>query len=159
MECKYTFIVNASYDTDTKVTGIGVALHRADKPKRNGILIDKIKEGYKGIPNNIIEMFAVYRALEIAKEREYEIVRIRSDYNSMRTKLKECYEHHIGFQGDDFHGEIMRISENFKLVQFSYKPRRKNQIARQLAREARATVSPIIRNDLNAIFRQFESNG
>ena len=151
MERKHTFIVSSSYDTDTQITGIGIALHQADKPKRNGILIDQIKEAYLGVPTSIGEMFAVYRALEIAKERKYETVRVRSAYNAMRTKLKESYEKHYGFQKEDLHGEIMRMSEYFKLVQFSFKERRKNQMARQLAKEARVTKAPIIREDLQAI--------
>jgi ribonuclease HI len=159
MERKHTFIVSASYDASTKITGIGIALHQADKPKRNGILTDEIKEGYIGVPVKIIEMFAVYRALEIASERSYEIVRVRSAYNAMRTRLKESYEHQVGFQDDDLHGEIMRLSEDFKLVQFSYKARRKNQMARQLAKEAKTTEAPIIREDLRNVFLQYEYNG
>ncbi|GAB6044145.1 reverse transcriptase-like protein [Endothiovibrio diazotrophicus] len=156
METKYTFIANASHDEKNKITGIGMALHQADKPKRNGVLIEEIKEAYDGIPNKIIELFAIYRALEIARERNYQIVRVRSDYNLIRTKLKEGYEQHIGFEREDLHGEILRMTSDFKLIQFSYKPRRKNQMARQLAREARTLNSPIRRTDLDSIFAVYE---
>jgi len=148
MERKHTFIVDASYDYDSKIIGIGMAIHQADKPKRNGILIDQLSEAYKGIPPCIIEMFAVYRALEIGKEREYRIIRVRSDYNQMRTKLKNSYKERMGFNRNDLHGEIMRITRYFELVQFAYKPRRRNQMAHVLARRARHIENPIIREDL-----------
>jgi ribonuclease HI len=96
-------------------------------------------------------MFAVYRALEIGKEREYKIVSVCSDYNQMRKKLKNSYEARIGFNRNDLHGEIMRITRNFELVQFAYKPRRKNQMAHTLARRARHNEIPIIRDDLNCL--------
>lgn len=146
MKRKYTFIVDASYDS--RIIGIGIAIHQADKPKRNGILIDQLSEAYKGIPPRIIEMFAVYRALEIGKEREYKIIRVRSDYNQMRKKLKNAYKEEIGFTRSDLHGEILRLAKYFELVQFAYKPRRKNQMAHVLARRARHNEIPIIRNDL-----------
>ncbi len=147
MERKYTFIVNSSYDHDSKIVGIGMAIHQADKPKRNGILIEQLGEAYKGIPPRIMEMFAVYRALEIGKERGYKIIRVRSDYNHMRRKLKKYYKEGTGFSRNDLHGEIMRISRNFELVQFSYKPRRKNQMAHTLARDARFNEKQFIRSD------------
>ena len=154
MEHKHTFIVDASYDHDSKVTGIGMAIHQADKPKRNGILIDQLSEAYEGIPPRLIEMFAVYRALEIGKEREYKIIRVRSDYNQMRTKLKTSYEERTGFQRKDLHGEIMRITRNFELVQFGYTPRRKNQMAHALARRARDCENLNVRNDLMLVSDQ-----
>lgn len=148
MERKHTFIVDASFDHDSRITGIGMAIHEADKPKRNGILIDQLGEAYKGIPTPVIEMLAVYRALEIGRERKYELIRIRSDHNQMRRKLKMNYEEGKGFQREDLFGEIMRITRNFKSVQFGYKPRRKNQMAHILARRARTDELPIVRDDL-----------
>ena len=159
MERKHTFIVDASYDHDSKITGIGIAIHQADKPRRNGILIDQLSEAYKGIPSRVIEMLAIYRALEIGIERKYRIIRIRSDYNQMRTKLKKSYEEGKGFQRKDLHGEIMRITRNFKLVQFGYKPRRKNQMAHTLARRARLDEIPILRDDLILVCNYQHQNG
>ena len=159
MERKHTFIVDASYDFDSKITGIGMAIHQADEPKRNGILIDQLSEAYKGIPPRIIEMLAIYRALEIGIERKYRIIRIRSDHNQMRTKLKKSYEEGKGFQREDLYGEIMRITRSCELVQFGYKPRRKNQMAHTLARRARINEIPIIRDDLILVCNYKHENG
>ncbi len=159
MERKHTFIVDASYDFDSKITGIGMAIHQADKPKRNGIHIDQLGEAYKGIPHRVIEMLAIYRALEIGIERKYRIVRIRSDYNQMRKKLKASYEEGKGFRREDLHGEIMRITRSFELVQFGYKPRRKNQMAHTLARQAWINETPIIRDDLILVCNYQPQNG
>jgi len=156
---KHTFIVDASYDYDSKITGIGIAIHQADKPRRNGVLIDQLGEAYKGIPSRAIEMLAVYRALEIGRERKYRIIRIRSDYNQMRRSLKDNHDEGKGLDREDLHGEIMRIAKTFESVQFGYKPRRKNQMAHNLARCARVNELPIIRNDLIEVCNKLHQRG
>jgi ribonuclease HI len=133
---KYTFNVDASYDLKRRVTGIGIVIHETDQPRKNGPVIDEISELYSNVPAGETEKFAVFRALEIASGRNYEILRIRSDYNCMRTKLKEDHKADTGHERDDLHGLILRYAKKFKEVKFLYCLRRKNQIAHRLARKA-----------------------
>ena len=155
-----SFILDASYDHDTDITGIGLAVHESNNPRknRNGILISEIMEAYHDIPSYHGEMLAVYRALEIAKDRGYTNIRTRSDYNYMRKALKKSYENKAGANRDDLHGEIMRLSSLFDQVHFGFKPRRKNQMAHILARRARTEVVPITREELSALCHQKVAN-
>lgn len=139
---KYTFNVDASFHLKRKVTGIGIVIHKTDQPRKNGPVIDEISELYSDVPAGETEKFAVFRALEIAYEREYEIIRIRSDYNTMRRKLKKDHKADTGHERDDLHGLILRYAKKFKDVKFLYCPRRKNQIAHWLARKAVKELVP-----------------
>lgn len=140
-ELRYTFKVDASYHLKRK-TGIGIVIHETDKPRKNGLVIDEISELYLDIPAGVTEKFAVFRALEIALLRNYEIVRIRSDYNSMREQLKKDHKMNTGQERDDLHGLILRLAQRFKGVKFLYQPRRKNQVAHRLARKAVGELLP-----------------
>ncbi|NLD36909.1 MAG: hypothetical protein GX654_08575 [Desulfatiglans sp.] len=51
MSLRQTIIVDASFHFKTMTTGIGLAIHQTDKPRRNGILVDQIGEAYTGIPS------------------------------------------------------------------------------------------------------------
>jgi len=145
MTLKHTLIVDASHNPESDVIGIGIAVHETDKITRvrNGILIDQISESYRGIHSGHGEMLALFRALEIARDREYKIVRLRSDYNSMRKALKKCYEEQTEFERVGLYGEVMRITRNFDSVKFGYKPRRKNQMAHGLARFGAKEIEPV----------------
>jgi ribonuclease HI len=139
---KYTFNVDASYDLKRRITGIGIVIHETDQPRKNGPVIDEISELYSDVPAGAIEKFAVFRVLKIPSERNYEILRIRSDYNSMRTKLKKDHKANTGHERDDLHGLILRFAKKFKEVKFLYSPRRKNQLAHRLARKAVKEMVP-----------------
>jgi len=145
MILRQTLIVDASFNHDSNTTGIGIAIHETDKVKksRNGILIDQISEAYVGIYAGHGEMLALYRALEISKQRGYSWVRLRSDYNTLRKNLKSSYEANTDFDRIGLYGETMRITKFFDKVQFGYKPRRKNQMAHNLARIGAKESSPI----------------
>ncbi|NQZ60038.1 MAG: hypothetical protein HRT88_21515, partial [Lentisphaeraceae bacterium] len=45
---KQTLIVGVSYNHDSGVTGIGIAIHEADMigGSKNGVLIDQVSEAY-----------------------------------------------------------------------------------------------------------------
>jgi ribonuclease HI len=148
---RQTFILDASYDSETGITGIGIVIHETDKPQknRNGKVIDEISESYVGIDAGKGEMLAIFRAFEIASERGYKNIRTRSDYNYLRKSLKKSYEGGEGNNRTDLHGEIIRISNTFEKVEFGYKPRRKNQMAHTLARHAVKQITPIFRKDLS----------
>jgi ribonuclease HI len=137
-------------DYNTNIAGIGIVIHESNNPRknRNGIVIDEISESYIGIQSGKIELLAVFRALEIAIEREYQNIRTRSDYNSMRKSLKKSYDNNIGHDRSDLHGEIIRMTQRLKNVHFGYKPRRKNQMAHRLAYVATKEIEPVMRTDL-----------
>ena len=145
MKLRHTFIVDGSHNGEAHVIGIGIAVHETDKltKSRNGILIDQISESYQGILPGHGEMLALFRALELAKDRGYKIIRLRSDYNSMRKALKKSYEQQTEFERVGLYGEVMRITKNFDSVQFGYKPRRKNQMAHNLARVGAKEIEPV----------------
>src|SRR6266536_1489328 len=78
----------------------------------------------------------VRRALEIARDRGFTRIRIRSDYNSMRRKLRACFR--SGAAGNnDLEQKILSLARRFEWIDFGYVPRRKNQIAHLLARRGR----------------------
>ena len=142
---RHTFIVDASHNRETGAVGIGIAIHETDKllKARNGFLIEQLSEAYLGIHSGHGEMLALYRSLEIAKERRYKIIRLRSDYNAMRKALKKSYEEETDLDRVGLYGEVMRITKYFDSVQFGYKPRRKNQMAHGLSRVGAKEMVPI----------------
>lgn len=143
---RLTAIVDASYRAERAVTGIGIVLHATDRPGRAGPVIARISELHMGVPAGAIELFAVFRALELARERGYRRVKVRSDYNYMRRKLKQ--EHAAGRIGDPntLHGKTLMLARTFDHVVFAYQPRRKNGVAHRLARVA-TTEEPSVESD------------
>jgi ribonuclease HI len=137
-----TAIVDASYRAERGVTGIGIVLHATDRPGRAGPVIAQISERHRGIPAGMIELFAVFRALELACERGYRCVKVRSDYNYMRRQLKR--DHAAGHiaDPDSLHGKTLLLARTFDHVAFAYQPRRKNGVAHRLARLANSEQAP-----------------
>ena len=139
---KHTLTVDASYDKTAGIVGIGMIIQATDKPKKRGQILSEHCEAYQNVPSSCMEKFAILRALEIASEMNYQHVKVRSDYNSMRTKLKKDNMQCVGHKRADLHGAILRLASQFADVKFAYVPRRKNQIAHSLARKAIREVAP-----------------
>lgn len=134
---EHTFRVDASYDLPRAVTGIGVVLHRGGR-RRDGQIVATFSEAYLDVPPGLTEKFAVFRALEIAKEMNLAEVKIRSDYNQMRRQLKDDYR--AGSTGDErdvLHKLVLLAARELDRVEFAFVPRRRNQQAHELARQAR----------------------
>jgi ribonuclease HI len=148
---RQALIVDASFNFETNVTGLGIAIHETDRiaKGRNGILINELSEAYLGIQDGHGEMLALFRALEISLSRGYKVVRLRSDYNAMRKSLKKSYEDNVGFDRIGLYGELMKLTQHFESVQFGYKPRRKNQMAHGLSRIGSKEMEPV--SDLRLI--------
>jgi hypothetical protein len=70
----HTFRVDASFDKQRGITGIGLILRTTNKPGRDGAVVARFSEAYIGLPVQAGEQFAVLRALEIACERGYRLV-------------------------------------------------------------------------------------
>ncbi|MGK5090265.1 ribonuclease H family protein [Bdellovibrionota bacterium FG-2] len=144
----HTFTLDAACNFVEGKVGIGMVLQATDKPGRRGAILETIEESYPadGLSKDM-EKFAVLRALEIAAQRGYRRVKIRSDYNQMRTQLKNDHKAGLKDGGDDLHRKILRLAQDFEFVQFGFCPGRKNQMAHKLARKA-AGIKPKISPEL-----------
>ncbi|HYN25855.1 MAG TPA: ribonuclease H family protein [Pyrinomonadaceae bacterium] len=132
----HTLTIDASYDRPTRTSGVGIVVQARTGGSGRGSIIDRIAEAHVGLPPGLGEMFAVLRALEIASDRGFTRIRIRSDYNSMRRMLRERFR--SGTQGrDDLQQRILDLAQRFEWIDFGYVPRRKNQLAHLLARQGR----------------------
>jgi ribonuclease HI len=148
----HTFRVDASFDQQRRITGIGLILRATDKGGRDGAFVARFSEAYIGLPTQAGEQFAVLRALEIAFERGYRLLRVRSDYNRMRIGLKEAYQAGVVQDGRSLRGMILCLAQQFDQVKFAWIPRRRNQEAHSLARKAVLQSTPVVREDVQRLF-------
>jgi ribonuclease HI len=144
----HTFRVDASFDKQRGITGIGLILRATDKGGRDGTVVARFSEAYIGLPIQAGEQFAVLRALEIASERGYRLLRVRSDYNKMRIVLKDDYQAGVVQDEHNLRGMILRLAQKFDQVKFAWIPRRRNQEAHSLARKAVLQSAPVVREDV-----------
>jgi len=147
---RHTLMVDASCDYGQRIVGVGIVVHEARRPGRNGLVVDHICEAYRGVPPGLVEMFAVLRALEISAERGFRIVKVRSDYNYMRRQLRDAHKRGFGQDRHDLQGRILRLASRFDEVKFAYQARCKNQNAHRLARRGVREATPATRSDLFA---------
>lgn len=146
---RHTFFVDASYDYDRRIAGIGVVMRATEKPgRRPGPIAEKFSEAYLGIPPGAAEKFAVLRALEIAAAHSATRVKVRSDCSQMRTRLKLDHGRGVGLDRHDLHGSVLRLAATFQEVKFSFVQRRRNQEAHRLARMAVREGQPAQRPDI-----------
>jgi len=134
------------------ITGIGLILRTTNKPGRDGAVVARFSEAYIGLPVQAGEQFAVLRALEIASERGYRLLRVRSDYNQMRIALKDDYEAGVVPDEHNLRVMILRLAQKFDQVRFAWIPRRRNQEAHSLARKAVLQSVPVKREDVQQFF-------
>ena len=151
----HTFRVDASFHQQRGITGIGLILRATNKPGRDGAVVARFSESYIGLPVQVGEEFAVLRALEIASERGFRLLRVRSDYNQMRKALKDDYE--AGVLPDEhilynLRVMILRLAQKLDQIKFAWIPRRRNQEAHFLARKAVLQSAPVVREDVKRFF-------
>jgi len=152
---KHTFTVDASYNRPTNTVGIGIIVQATDKPRKRGRILSQHSEAYRGVSASCMEEFAIFRAIEIASELGCQFVKVRSDCNSVRTRLKKDHKEDRGRKSANLHGSILRLAKQFTEVKFTYVPRRKNHIAHKLARKAAREMTPqanplLVSHDLEA---------
>ena len=148
----HTFRVDASFDKRRSITGIGLVLLATNKAGRDGAVVARFSEAYIGLPIQAAEQFAVLRALEIATERGYRLLRVRSDYNQMRIVLKDDYQAGVVQEEHNLRGMILRLGRKFDQIKFAWIPRRRNQEAHSLARRAMLQSVPVMREDVQQFF-------
>lgn len=141
MEWVYTFTVDVSHNQRHRTTGIGLVIQRRlfedGRPDgRRGPIIDQLSEQHQGIHSSVVDAFAILRALEIALERGYARVRVRSDCNHERTQLRQWYRNQDSAR-DPVRARILELARRLIWADFKYIPRHKNHIAHCLARAAR----------------------
>ncbi len=98
----------------------------------------QLYELHQEVSPGMDEAFAILRALEIALERGYCRVRIRSDYNQERRLLRQRHRSQATAP-DPVRARILELARRLTWVDFRYVPRRRNQLAHRLARAACAT--------------------
>ena len=147
-----TFRVDASFDKQKGITGIGLILQATNKAGRDGTVVARFSESYIGLPIQAGEQFAVLRALEIAFERGYRLLRVRSDYNQMRIALKHDYQAGVVHEEHNLRGMILRLAGKFDQIKFAWISRRRNQEAHFLARKAVLQSAPLVREDVERCF-------
>lgn len=99
--------------------------------------MEELAEAAEGIPLGEGEKYAVLRALQVASERGFRDLKIRSDYNAMRRRLRRNYEGKRCQPREGLDGRILELAAEFDRIHFAFVPRRKNQRAHELARLGR----------------------
>jgi ribonuclease HI len=146
---RYTFRVDASYDQERDVTGIGIVLSgTAKKTSRPGPTIEMRSEAYRHVPAGAREELAVLRALELAAERGYRRVRVYSDYHYLKRRLKDSHAKDAEADQDNLRGMVLRLAERFDECRFAWILRRRNGQAHLLARLGAKEKEPVARADI-----------
>jgi len=133
---RHTITVDFSGDYERRVAGIGIVVQESTKPGRRGPIVAELAEAFEGMLSQG-EKYAVLRALQVAFERGFRDLKIRSDDNAMRRRLKKSYDRKLIPPDDDLDRRILELAAEFDRVHFGYVPRRKNQRAHNLARRGR----------------------
>jgi len=86
-----TFTVDASYSPATVITGIGIVIQVRSSRSGCGPIVEQLSEGHRNVSVGDGELYAVFRALEVARQRGFTRIKVRSDHNRMRRSLRERY--------------------------------------------------------------------
>jgi ribonuclease HI len=116
---RYTITTDASYKSERAVVGIGIVIQATDRPGRRGLVIERLSEAYAGIAPAVMEEFAVPRALEISSERGYRKIRVRSDYNWMRRKLRSDAGRPLDWIQGGLHRNVLELAATFDEIKFA----------------------------------------
>ncbi len=134
-----TLTVDASYNATTGVTGVAIIIQHRVGLKGRGPIIEEVAEGYSNVALGAGELLAIFRALDIARQRGFIRIKVRSDYNAMRHKLR--HDLRSGRTDIGLRGCVLLLARTFEWVDFGYVPRRKNHLAHGLARRARNLIA------------------
>lgn len=134
---RHTITVDFSGDHEPQIAGIGIVIQESTKRERREPIVEELAEAVEGIPLREGEKYAVLRALQVASERGFRDLKIRSDYNAMRRRLRRNYDRKRFQPREDLDRKILELAAEFDRIHFGFVPRRKNQRAHILARRAR----------------------
>jgi hypothetical protein len=134
---RLTIMVGVSYDAASRLLGVGLVLHEADRPGRNGMVVGRVSETHPGASPADADELSILRALEVAVARGTRRLCVRSSNNAVRRRFKE--EFRSGSAGDgtsELHSRILQLASTFDEMRFAFQLRRRNDAARSLARAA-----------------------
>lgn len=144
----WTLTVTASEAHEAQAVGIGIVLQKSDSDKRKkpGPIFEVIAERHAPSPIVRPDARAIIRALEIAADRGYHRIRVRTGSNGLRRALRDHYRKPTGVEPENpVHRQILELARTFELADFAPIPRGKNTIAHTLAREGRLLLdSPAV---------------
>jgi hypothetical protein len=143
---RYVFKVDASYNTDRKVAGIGIVIYAADastKRDRNFKEIERISEAYSCVPARLPEKLAILRALQIASARGYSTLEVWSDCSSSRQMATRAMNGGGDSALDGVGKLILQSARTFEKLSFPPFERRNNVQAHRLAREGLRRRPPV----------------
>ncbi len=145
---RYTLTVDASFNYLERKIGIGILIQATDKPGRRGTIVDELAETHSPtlVSQKEMELFAIFRAIDLAANRNYRRINVRSDCNQLRRLVKEDLKRGQVIGNNSLHVQIFQLTRSFDEVKISYCPRRKNGGAHGLARKG-ALIEPRVRND------------
>ena len=140
---RQTFTVDASHNHTADKIGIGILIQETAGKGRRGPIIEQRAETWSPdeAPPKDMELFAIFRGFQIAMERKYSHIRIRSDYNAIRKKVSNALKNKQQAPKDSLLEQMLILARTFEEATVSYCPRRKNSIAHSLARKG-AQIAP-----------------
>ena len=156
---RQTFTVDASHNhVDAKI-GIGILIQETAGKGRRGPIIEQRAETWS--PDEIhpkdMELFAIFRAFQIAMERKYSYIRVRSDYNFIRKQVNNAIKNKQQASKGSLLEQTLELARTFEEANVSYCPRRKNSIAHGLARKgAKIVPKPKQNHDDEMNYWQYE---
>ncbi len=108
---------------------VRIGFHCICQSRQNhrGPILEQIAEGHANVAQGAAEIFAICRALEIARQRGFARIKLRSDYNALRRSLREQYR--SGRNDVAIRGLVLQLAQTFEWIDFGYVPCRKNQAA------------------------------
>ena len=144
---KQTLTVDASHNEKSQEIGIGIVIQETGLSGKRGAIIEMLSETflYAKVTPKDMELFAIVRAFEIAFERNYRYIQIRSDYNYVKKQVAATLRNRTSPTINNFYDQILKLAEPLKQIRMTYYPRRKNIMAHRLARKG-AGIFPKAKN-------------
>jgi hypothetical protein len=143
-EWVHTLTVDASHVARLGLTGIGIVVQERCSGRGRGPVVDQVSELHRDVPARASEVLAIRRALEIALERGYPRIKVRSDCTGLRRRLREHHRRQTS-STDPMCVRVLQLARCFTWIDFGYVARRRNQLAYRLARAAWATERELLK--------------
>lgn len=144
---KQTFTVDASHNAKDAKIGIGMVIQESHRLNgRRGPIIEERSETFSPLevsPKDM-ELFAIFRAFQLAVERGYRQVQVRSDYNIVRKQIASALKAACQAKANSLQERVLMLARSIEQAKVTYCPRRKNIMAHRLARNG-AGILPKVR--------------
>lgn len=119
-----------------------MVLHGTALPGGVGFSCLRFAEAWDSVHASVVEEYAIFRALEVAKGLDLGDVRVRSDHNDTRRRLKRLHASPPEDVCSALTAAMLRLAAGIPNLRFSYQARRKNHEAHLLARYAAQVSAP-----------------